>query len=397
METNKKVTRCFSGPLMKQDIKANWVLCLAIALVMILMSSVMNYAVSLIEPTTSDVDVTEYQEDFYTYLSALATYNSMAGTELSYEDFAEGDNEDAYEMAFEMLNAQADMDLSVDEFQESIDGLSQSGVEIDVYVTQFEYAFALAQTEGVFDGEELTVEGVLNTTFEMMGVDSEMIEKISEMDTTAMINEMYYTLTALLPILILIVILANNLIANQVDRGSMAYVLSTPTKRFAVANTQAIFMVVVPFIVIGITCISRIITTNIFFDEINVASILALFGGMYVLVEAICGICYLASCWFSQSKYAMGIGGGLTVWFFLAKMIGLFGSEDMVNVGVGVEQLGVFNNLTLIGLYDVGSLATVGTDAVDYDFVWKLCVLGAIAIVCYIIGEIRFSKKDLPL
>ena len=78
-------------------------------------------------------------------------------------------------------------------------------------------------------------------------------------------------------------------------------------------------------------------------------------------------------------------------------MIGMFGSENMVNTGMGVEELSVFNRLTLVGLYDVDSLATVGTGSVDTAFVWKLLVLAAVAAVCYAVGTVRFAKKDLPL
>lgn len=93
----------------------------------------------------------------------------------------------------------------------------------------------------------------------------------------------------------------------------------------------------------------------------------------------------------------MAFGGGLAVWFFLASMIGLFGSENMVNTGMGVEELRIFNKLTLVGLYDVDALSTVGTGSVDTAFVWKLLILLAVAIVTYAIGAVRFSKKDLPL
>ncbi len=51
----------------------------------------------------------------------------------------------------------------------------------------------------------------------------------------------------------------------------------------------------------------------------------------------------------------------------------------------------------MIGFYDIDALATVGTGAVDYSFVWKLIVLAVIAIVCYTVGSVRFQKKDLPL
>lgn len=397
METSKKTTRFFSKPLMGQTIKSNWVLCLAILLIMVLLGNVMNYAMSMMTTDKSDVDVTEYQEEFYTYLGALATYDTMTQQALSYDDFANGNNEAAYEAAFGMLNAQAGMNLSTEGFQSAIDGLSQSGISLDEYVKQFEYVYALKQSEGVFDKEELTVSGMLTSTLDMMGVSSDMVEKMSEMDPASMMSQMYYTAMGLLPIFILIVILANSLIADQVDRGSMAYVLSTPTKRSAVAITQMVFMLVVPLLILSIVCATRIGTSFMFYDEVNVPGMLALFGGMYVLVEAVCGICYMGSCLFSQSKKSMAFGGGLAVWFFLASMIGLFGSENMVNTGMGVEELSIFNKLTLVGLYDVNALSTVGTGNVDTAFVWKLLVLAAIAIVCYAIGAIRFSKKDLPL
>lgn len=382
---------------MGQTIKANWGLCVAILLIMILLGNVMNYAMSMMATEKSDVDVTEYQENFYTYLGALATYDTMTQQELSYDDFISGDNETAYETAFEMLNAQADMDLSTKGFQKAIDGLSQSDISLEKYVKQFEYVYALNQTNGVFDKEELTISEMLTVTLDMMGVSSDMVEKMSEMNPASMMNQMYYTAMGLLPIFILIVILANSLIASQVDRGSMAYVLSTPTKRSAVAITQMVFMIIVPLLIIAIVCATRIGTTYLFYDEVNVPGILALFGGMYILVEAVCGLCYMGSCIFSQSRKSMAFGGGLAVWFFLASMIGLFGSENMVNTGMGVEELRIFNKLTLVGLYDVDALSTVGTGSVDTAFVWKLLILLAVAIVTYAIGAVRFSKKDLPL
>lgn len=397
METTKKTARFFSRPLMGQTIKSNWALCLAILLIMVLLGNVMNYAMSMMATEKPDVDVTEYQESFYTYLGGLAAYDTMAQQELSYEDFADGKNEAAYETAFEMLNAQAGMDLSVEGFQSAIDGLSQSGIGLEKYVEQFEYAYALKQSEGVFSKEELTVSEMLTVTLDMMGVAPDLVEKMSEMDPASMMNQMYYTAMGLLPIFILIVILANSLIADQVDRGSMAYVLSTPTKRSAVAVTQMVFLLVVPLLIIGIVGATRIGTSFLFYDEVNVAGMVALFIGMYILVEAVCGLCYMGSCLFSQSKKSMAFGGGLAVWFFLASMIGLFGSENMVNTGMGVEELSIFNKLTLVGLYDVDALATIGTGSVDTAFVWKLLVLVAVAVVSYAVGAVRFSKKDLPL
>ena len=394
MET--KVAKHFSKPLMKQNIKSNIVLIVAITLIMLLMSTVMNYAMSIIGSTSKE-DVTEYQTEFFTYLGAMAQYDTMSGANLSYADFAEAEDKTAYETAFKMLNTQGDMNFSVDGFQAAIDGLSKADTPIDTYVKQFEYNYVLMQNKGYFTNEELSIQGMMNIMFEMMGIDSEQIEMMSSMDPTVMINQMYYTVTGLLPIFLLIVFLANSLIVDQVDKGSMAYVLSTPTKRSAVAKTQMLFMIIVPFIIISLVCISRLISTQVFFGEVNVASTIALFGGMYVLSEAVAAICYMGSCIFNRSRSSMAFGGGISVWFFLASLLGMFGSDMMVDMGMGVKELGYFNNTTLVGLYDINTLSTVGTDAVDYAFIWKLAVLAVVAIVCYAAGSVRFQKKDLPL
>ena len=49
------------------------------------------------------------------------------------------------------------------------------------------------------------------------------------MDMMTMLNQMYFTVMGLLPIFLFIVIVANSLFVDQVDKGSVAYVLSTPT------------------------------------------------------------------------------------------------------------------------------------------------------------------------
>ena len=177
----------------------------------------------------------------------------------------------------------------------------------------------------------------------------------------------------------------------------MAYILSTPTKRSAVAITQAIYMIVLPLLMVGCAFLTKLIACNVIIGEVDATKYAALYGGLYLLTEAMAGICYLASCLFNLSKYALALGGGLNIWFFICSLLGMFGSENMVNTGMGVEELGMFNRLSLVGLFDIDALGTVGSEAVDTSFVPKLIALAAVAIVCYVAGAIRFQKKDLPL
>lgn len=395
---NQKTTRFFSKPLMKQNIKSNYILTIVVTAVMCMMCIVSTYAMSIMKEQENYADVEEAQEDFYSYLYVMASYNEQAGTMLSYEDFENTEDKTLYETAFDMVNQQSsDMNLSVEGLEEAVQKLGESDVSIETYVHEFEYVYALGQVKGCFSEEDLDIQDMMETMLETMGVEPEKLETLAEMDTTAMFNQMDYTIMGLLPIFLFIIIVGNSLVVDQVDRGSMAYVLSTPTKRSAVTNTQAIFLIVTPLLMIGVTCIARLIASFAWYDEVDVAETLVLYLGMYILVEAVAGICYLGSCVFDQSKKAMAFGGGLTVWFFLASLLGMFGSEDMVKMGFGAEALDVFNRLTLVGLYDVNSISSIGSDSLDTAFIWKLAVLAVIAVVCYIAGARRFQKKDLPL
>jgi ABC-2 type transport system permease protein len=55
-------------------------------------------------------------------------------------------------------------------------------------------------------------------------------------------SQFYGMLATILP-MIYILITANSLVAAKVDRGSMAYLLSTPTKRTKVVGTQAAYLI----------------------------------------------------------------------------------------------------------------------------------------------------------
>lgn len=394
-----KTARFFSGPLMKQNIKSNWLLTVVICIVLCMMTTVVSFAMTIMgsERTVTD-DKKDAQTEFYTHLFAIASYNQMTDAKLSVEDFLSAEDKTVYDTVFNRMSQQSEeADLSSEQFSSAIDILKDENGSVDSYVAQFEYVYALSDEKGVFSGEELTIDDMLETMLSAMGLPADRLTKMAEMDTTSMLNTMYFTVMGLLPIFIFIVIVGNSLIVNQVDSGSMAYVLATPTKRSAVANTQAIFLVVTPIIICAVGCIARNIASIVFTGETNVKMYIALYFGMYLLAEAVGGICYMGSCLFNQSRKATAFGGGIAVWFFLASLLGMFGAEDMVNMGIGVEELGIFNKLTLVGLYDIHALSTVGSAEVDYSFVWKLCVLAGVAIVTYIIGNIRFQKKDLPL
>ncbi|MCD8316545.1 MAG: hypothetical protein LUB61_03980 [Eggerthellaceae bacterium] len=401
-QPKEKVTRVFSWPLMKQTFKSNIALAIVILIIMILMANVINFAMSILSSDNSgdvtEVEKSEAQQDFYTYLYVIASYDQMTGADLSWSDFDSGDDTEAYEQLFELMNAQQDdLDLSVEGFEDSAEILAQTDTPLETYIRQFEYVYALGSADGVFTGEELDIENFMDTMFETMGMSTSLMDTMETMDSTTLLNQMYFTVIGLLPILLFIVIVGNGVIASKVDQGSMAYVLSTPTTRNAVTFTQAVYLILMPLIMIAIVCATRIASSLVLFTDVSVARIIVQYLGMYLLTETLTGICFLGSCLFNKSRSSLSFGGGITVWCFLASLMGMFGSSTLVDIGIGVKALGVFNNLTFMGLYDISAIATIGTDAVDFAFVWKFIVLAVVAVVCYIIAMIRFRQKDLPL
>ena len=87
----------------------------------------------------------------------------------------------------------------------------------------------------------------------------------------------------------------------------------------------------------------------------------------------------------------MAIGGGLNMFFLVATMLGLFGSPILPSI-MRMTALNAFNFVSIISLFDVVSILD-GT----LTFVWKWAILIALGVVGYVVGSIKFKKKDLPL
>lgn len=257
------------------------------------------------------------------------------------------------------------------------------------YATEEEYVAAVENKKQELKASITT--SFLSTLPDMV---SEALEEIGKLDLyTLVVGSIFYKLAGLLLPIIYMIMASNNLIAGQVDSGSMAYVLSTSTKRITVAFTQAVYLVGSLFAMFSLTTITGCICLATISESVALTygNLVLLNLGAFLVLFALSGLNFFTSCYFDRSKRSMAIGGGLSIFALVAAMLGLFGSPAIPTV-VRLKSLNYFNYVTLISLFDVLSIME-GTTT----FIWKLVILLVVGIVGYVAGAFKFTKKDLPL
>jgi ABC-2 type transport system permease protein len=190
----------------------------------------------------------------------------------------------------------------------------------------------------------------------------------------------YGFLILLLPMIYAIVV-ANRSIASHVDKGSMAYLLSTPNTRVKIARTQALYLLVsITALLIIVTLVGIGMCEIMFPGELDVKGFVLLNLGALLLYYALTGIGFFASSFFNDTKNSLALGAGLPVAFLLLQMIS--------DVGETTDFLKYFSLFTL---FDPAKITS------GEGYVLSFIMLAAIAVVMYSAGILVFKKRDLPL
>lgn len=258
-----------------------------------------------------------------------------------------------------------------------------------------EFADDAAYNKAVADMSEALAAEVSGSLLSSLPTEvSDALEEVGKADLyTLIVGSIFYKLAGLLLPIIYMIMASNNLIAGQVDSGSMAYVLSTSTKRSTVVFTQAVYLVGSLLAMFALTTVTGCVCLSIVTEDVSLTygNLILLNLGAFLVLFALSGLCFFTSCWFDRSKRSMAIGGGLSIFALVAAMLGLFGSPVIPSV-VRLDSLNNFNYTTIITLFDVISIMA-GTNA----FIWKFAILAVLGLTGYIVGSVRFTKKDLPL
>ena len=233
---------------------------------------------------------------------------------------------------------------------------------------------------GMYDPEQMALlDGIVETMPEIMAAVGMKAGAASL--SGFMISYLYGFILLIFP-MIFCILRGNGLIAKYIDRGSMVSLVAAPVKRRTVAFTQMTVLVSGILLLVIYNTVLQIVCSEINVPgELDISELLVLNIGLLCLHLFIGGICFLASCFFSDTRYSIGFGAGIPALMYVLQMLS--------NVGAGSEKAKYF---TFFTLYNPDSMI-----AGDSGAIIGIAVLSAGAFVLYALGIVAFCKKDLHI
>ena len=196
-----------------------------------------------------------------------------------------------------------------------------------------------------------------------------------------MVSYLYGFVLLIFPMLYAIV-RGNALIAQYVDDGSMVALIAAPVRRSAVALTQALVLAsTLALLIAYCTALELACATLLFPGALDAAALIALNVGLLALHVFIGGVCFLASCAFSDAKKSLGFGAGIPVLMYVLQML--------ANVGGAARNARYF---TFFTRFDPSGILVGETAALAGGV-----ALFAGAAVLYALGVAMFCRKDLHI
>ena len=175
------------------------------------------------------------------------------------------------------------------------------------------------------------------------------------------------------------ILFSNVFITNEVDRGTLAISLNTPTTRQKILLSKALVYILLLLSISIFVGILGSLSPILHDFEFDYAKWWLLIFLWMLYSFAIGGIAFAIGCWFNKSRYTLG---------FAASVLGSF---FFLNMFAGMESFEFCKYFTLQTLFDMSAVIK-GESVIP-----QMIVLATIAIPFYAIGVIKFLNKDLPL
>jgi len=181
--------------------------------------------------------------------------------------------------------------------------------------------------------------------------------------------------------LVYCIILGNRLVAKMVDDGSFSFLLSTPLTRTKIIITQAVYALTSVLLLFLLVFATGVGVCAIFLPGLLDVQAFFMLNLTTMLVNmTVLMITYFFSCLFSDTKYSIGFGSGVTIMFLLMNMLGGASSDARI-----------LKDLSIYGLYD--PLELVRGEPV----LWLNLFYVGLIIVLFVAGILVFRKKQLTI
>lgn len=202
-------------------------------------------------------------------------------------------------------------------------------------------------------------------------------------DLVGFMSGEFYGLIYLILLSIYSVMITTQLIARLVDRGSMAFLLSSPTSRVKVGLTQAAVVISGLVIIMVITILGGFSGTAWLVNDVtlNTANFIYVNVMGFLLFFVVSGYSFLFSCFFNDEKRALSTSATLTLLFYVLDLVGKMS-----------DKLDFLRHFTIFSLFNAQDIA-YGTEHILY----KGIGLGVSGVILFILGIIIFRKKDLSI
>jgi ABC-2 type transport system permease protein len=193
----------------------------------------------------------------------------------------------------------------------------------------------------------------------------------------------YHNFMYLILLMVYSVVIPTRLVARHVDRGSMAFLLSTPLSRPRLVLTQ------VAFFITGLGLINLFTVLGGIAGDVWILDQPALDRSNYVELNLVCFLffsvigaySFLFSCLFDDEKKVVSWSATVTILFYAMDFAGKLS-----------EKLDWLRNWTLFSLYEPARLARG-----EEDILWTAVGLGFTAMVLFLLAAMVFRRRNLSL
>lgn len=205
-----------------------------------------------------------------------------------------------------------------------------------------------------------------------------------------MIGMMFPMLFSIL-IMVYTIITANTLIASQVDKGSMAYTLSTPISRKEISLTQTFYFIASLLFMNIVVMLSSFAALGIVGEtsvkQFKQTSLLSL--GSFLLSIALGSILFMFSSAFNTSAKSFTFGGGFAILCYVFFMLGYMSDQSG---NESLKWLKIFQYISLNGLFVPDYIIVF-----KFEIIYQFLAMALISTLGFFFANLIFIKRDLPL